>query len=96
MYKKKHQQFPGVRVQYPSGVMVGGVGIGVSPSYLNITGSGQVDNDADDRTATTQQPAESLASLTGTDMSEDVSANNSGAGSAAGAGVTGAGGSGVA
>jgi hypothetical protein len=94
VYKKKHNQFPNVRVHHATGLVVGGVGIGVSPSYMNITGSGVVDND--DKTETSQVPAESLAALTGTDMSEDASSNNSGAGSAAGAGVTGAGGSGVA
>jgi hypothetical protein len=94
MYRKKHTQFPRVGVQYPRSMIVGGVGIGVYPSYMNITGSGMVDQE--EKTETSQTPAESLSSLTGTDMSETASSNNSGAGSAAGAGVTGAGGSGVA
>jgi hypothetical protein len=87
MYQKKHKQFPNIKVH-------DALNLGVAPSYMNISGSGVVDYD--DRTATSQTPAESLAALTGTDMSEDASSNNSGAGSAAGAGITGAGGSGVA
>jgi len=94
MYQQRHGQFPGINIAYPKSVMVGSTDAGVAPSYMKITGSGVVT--AQDRTATSQTPAESLAALTGTDMSEDVSSNNSGAGSTAGAGITGAAGSGVA